>query len=181
MKQSRYSIKRVTPKHVLEALVESKRLMDEYNFLSSYFLSNFSSWNFLRVFLVNKEIIKPLHNSYAWRGEEPNEELAKEYVLYYNQVKKNEKSAPKVTTNTSPNKIYEDYVALQKELEKLKLENREMFKDLKEHYQGRVRAEKAYTELSKKIKSVFYEPEKDSEVFRVYRRAVEDDFIKFVK
>ena len=154
--------------------------MDEYNFLSSYFLSKFSSWNYLRVFLLDKEIIKSLHNSYFWIGQEPNEELAKEYVLHYNEVKKIEKLTPKATINTSPNKIYEDYVALQKELGKLKLENREMFKDLKEHYQGRVRAEKAYTDLSKKIKSVFYEPEKDSEVFKVYKRAIEDGFIKLL-
>jgi hypothetical protein len=181
MKETLYTNKHVTPEHVLEALFESKRLMDEYNFLSSYFLSTFSSWNYLRVFLVNKEIIKSRHTTYVWIGQEPNKELAKEYVLYYNEVKKNEDLIPKVTINTSPNKLYEDYVTLQKELGKLKLENREMFKDLKEHYQGRIRAEKAYTELSKKIKSVFYEPEKDSEVFRVYRRAVEDDFIKFNK
>lgn len=181
MRQSLYANKHNTPEYVLEGLVECKRLMDEYNFLSSYFFSKFSSWNCLRVFLLDKEIIKPRHNSYVWIGQEPNEELAKEYVVHYNEVKKIEKSSPKVTINTSPNKIYEDYVALQKELGKLKLENREMFKDLKEHYQGRIRAEKAYTDLSKKIKSVFYEPEKDSEVYKVYKRSVEDYFIKLSK
>lgn len=170
--------KQVTPKYTLEALFECKKLMDEYNFLSSYFLSSFSTWNYLRVFLLNKEIIKTRHNTYFWIGQEPNEDLAKEYVLYYKEVKKNENSIPKVTITTSANKIYEDYVALQKELGKLKLENREMFKDLKEHYQGRIRAEKAYTDLSKKIKSLFYEPEKDSEIYKVYKKAMEDYFIK---
>jgi hypothetical protein len=180
MGQSITTNKHVTPEHVLEALVECKRLMDEYNFLSSYFLSKFSSWNYLRVFLLDKQIIKSRHNSYVWNREKPNEELAKEYVLYYNEVKKNEKLIPKVTINTSPNKIYEDYVALQKELGKLKLENREMFKDLKEHYQGRIRAEKAYMDLSNKIKNVFYEPEKDTDVIKFSRRRVEDGFIKFL-
>jgi hypothetical protein len=169
-----YSNKHVTPEHVLNALVESKRLMDEYNFLSSYFLSTFSSWNYLRVFLVNKEIIKSRHTTYVWIGQEPSEELAKEYVLYYNEVKKNEDSIPKVTVNTSPNKIYDDYVALQKELAKLKLENREMFKDLKEHYQGRIKAEKAYEELSKKIRSVLYSPEKDSVLYSFFTKSVEE-------
>lgn len=178
MKQTLYTNKHVTPKHVLEALVECKRLMDEYNFLSSYFLSTFSSWNYLRVFLVNKEIIKPRHTTYIWIGQEPNEELAKEYVLYYKEVKKNENLTPKVTIKTSPNKIYEDYVAIKKELERLKVENREMFKDLKEHYQGRIRAEKAYTELSKKIKSVFYESDEDRENLKLFKRKVEDDFIR---
>ena len=179
MGQSITTNKHVTPEHVLEALVECKGLMDDYNFLSSYFLSKFSTWNYLRVFLLDKEIIKPRHNTYVWNREKPNEELANEYVLYYIEVKKNEKLIPKVTATTSPNKIYEDYVALQKELGKLKLENREMFKDLKEHYQGRIRAEKAYKDLSNKIKNVFYEPEVDIHGFRVYKRKVEDDFIKF--
>ena len=174
MKKSLCTNKHVTSEHVLEALVESKRLMDEYNFLSSYFLSIFSSWNYLRVFLVNKEIIKPRHTTYIWIGQKPNEELAKEYILYYKEVKKNENLIPKVTINTSPNKIYEDYVALKKELEKLKIENREMFKDLKEHYQGRIKAEKAYNELSKKIKSVLYDPEKDSILYEIFKKSIEE-------
>ena len=134
----------------------------------------------MRIFLLDREIIKPRHNTYVWNREKPNKELAEEYVLYYIEVKKNEKLIPKMTATTSPNKIYEDYVALQKELGKLKLENREMFKDLKEHYQGRIRAEKAYTDLSKKIKNVFNEPEFDIHGFKIYKRNVEDDFIKFI-
>jgi hypothetical protein len=146
--------------------------MDEYNFLSSYFLSKFSSWNFLRVFLINKEIIKPRHNTYVWIGQEPNEELAKEYFLYYKEVKKNEKSIPKVTKNTSPNKIYEDYVNLKKEIEKLKVENRELFKDLKENYQARIKVEKKHKDLLDKVKSIFYDPEKDSALFETFKNAV---------
>ena len=87
MKKSFYTNKHVTPEHVLEALVESKRLMDEYNYLSSYFLSIFSSWNYLRVFLVNKEIIKPRHTTYIWIGQKPNEELAKEYNFTEHEIK----------------------------------------------------------------------------------------------
>jgi hypothetical protein len=55
-----------------------------------------------------------------------------------------------------------------------------MFKDLKEHYHGRVIAEKAYTDLSTEIRGTFYKPQKDSEVFKVYKRAIEDGFIKFL-
>ena len=86
----------------------------------------------------------------------------------------------KITKETSPNIIYEDNLALKKEIQKLKLENRDMFKDLKEHYQGRVIAEKAYTDLSTEIRGTFYKPEKDSEVFKVYKRTIEDGFIKFL-
>jgi hypothetical protein len=49
-----------------------------------------------------------------------------------------------------------------------------MFKDLKEHYQGRIKAEKAYNELSEKIKSVLYDPEKDSILYEIFKKSIEE-------
>jgi hypothetical protein len=169
-------MKRFHSKNLLEALIECKRLMDEYLFYGGNFQMEYSNWVNLRIFLLEKDIIRSRHTTYVWVREDPNDELVAEYVKFIKKIP-NVKQF-KITKETSPNIIYENNLALQKEIQKLKLENRDMFKDLKEHYQGRVIAEKAYTELSKKIKDTFYRPEKDSEIYKVYRRAVEDGFIK---
>ena len=44
----------------------------------------------------------------------------------------------------------------------------------KEHYQGRIKAEKAYNELSEKIKSVLYDPEKDSILYEIFKKSIEE-------
>ena len=171
-------MKQINYKNKLEALIECKRRMDEYSFYGSNFQLLFANWDNFRIFLLQKGIIRNRHTTYVWVGETPNEELVVEFIQFLKEIKINKPI--KVTEQTSPNKIYEDNLALQKEIQKLKLENREMFKDLKEHYQGRVIAEKAYTDLSTEIRCTFYKPQKDSEVFKVYKRAIEDGFIKFL-
>jgi len=171
-------MKRFHSKNLLEAFIECKRLMDEYLFYGGHFQMEYSNWLNLRIFLLEKDIIRSRHTTYVWVRQEPNEELVAEYVLFLKKIQTPKKV--KITKATSPNIIYEDNLALQKEIQKLKLENRDMFKDLKEHYHGRVIAEKAYTDLSTKIKDTFYRPEKESEVYKVYRRAIEDGFIKFL-
>lgn len=171
-------MKRFHSKNLLEAFIECKRLMDEYLFYGGNFQMEYSNWLNLRIFLLEKDIIRSRHTTYVWVRQEPNEELVAEYVQFLKKIQTTKEV--KITKATSPNIIYEDNLALQKEIQKLKLENRDMFKDLKEHYQGRVIAEKAYTDLSTKIKDTFYRPEKESEVYKVYRRAIEDGFIKFL-
>ena len=171
-------MKRFHSKNLLEAFIECKRLMDEYLFYGGNFQREYSNWINLRIFLLEKDIIRSRHTTYVWVREAPNEELVAEYVKFIKKIPTVKEV--KITKETSPNIIYEDNLALQKEIQKLKLENRDMFKDLKEHYHGRVIAEKAYTDLSTKIKDTFYRPEKDSEVFKVYKRAIEDGFIKFL-
>jgi hypothetical protein len=159
---------------VFDSLVECKKQMDEYRFFSSYFYAKFTFWTNMRVFLLDKNIIKHRHNTYIWVGELPNEELAIEFVKYFKAMKKIGKKTPNVTTSTGNTTMYEDLVALQKQVQKLKEENREMYKELKENYSQKVKAQKAYDELSEKIRSVLYNPEKDSVLYNFFKKSIEE-------
>jgi len=128
----------------------------------------------MRVFLIDKNLIKNRHNTYVWIGEEPNEELAIDFIKYHKSLKKTDKTTPKEATITSDNTMYEEIVALQKKVQKLKEENREMFKELKENYCEKVKAQKSYDELSQKIKSVIYNPEKDSVLYNLFKKSIEE-------
>jgi hypothetical protein len=157
-------------KNLLEALVECKRLMDEYLFYSSNFQMQYSNWVNLRIFLLEKDIIRSRHTTYVWVREAPNEELVTEFLAYLQQLKI--KKPNKITEETSLNEIYADYLILQKELQKIKAENREMFKDLKLNYQAKVKAEQKYKDLFSRVNSVLYDPEKDSPLFESFKSAV---------
>lgn len=161
---------------VFDSLIECKKRMDEYRFLSTYFSMHYNLWSNMRVFLIEKNFIKNRHNTYVWIGEEPNEELALEFIKYYKALKKKDKTTtPKETkSNGNTTTMYEDLVALQKKVQKLKEENREMFKELKENYSQKVKVQKAYDELSEKIRSVLYSPEKDSVLYNFFKKSVEE-------
>ena len=157
---------------IFDSLIECKKQMDEYRFLSTYFSMHYGYWSTMRVFLIDKNLIKNRHNTYVWIGEEPNEELALEFIKYHKAFNKKDKTTPKEATSKGDNTMYEDLVALQKKVQKLKEENREMFKELKENYCENVKAQKAYDELSQKIRSVIYNPEKDSVLYNLFIKSI---------
>lgn len=169
-------MKRFHSKNLLEALVECKRLMDEYSFYSSNFEMYYSNWANLRVFLLEKGIIRTRHTTYVWGGEAPTEELVTEFVAYLKQLKI--KKPKKIGEETSLNQIYADYLLLQKELQKIKAENKEMFKDLKLNYQAKVKAEQKYKDLFCRVNSVLYDPETDSPLFESFKSAVLNYYTK---
>jgi hypothetical protein len=163
-------MKRFHSKNLLEALVECKRLMDEYSFYSGNFEMQYSNWVNLRAFLLQKGIIKTRYTTFFWVGQIPTEELVTEFLAYLKDVKI--KKPNKITQETSLNEIYADYLILQKELQKIKAENREMFKDLKLNYQAKVKAEQKYKDLFSRVNSVLYDPVKDSPLFESFKSAV---------
>ena len=162
---------------ILNSLIECKKRMDEYRFLSTYFAMHYNYWSSIRVFLLKKNFIKKRHHTYVWIGEKPNEELTLEFIKFYidsKKDKKTDKTTPKEPSSKDSSAMYEDLVALQKQVQKLKEENREMFKELKENYSEKVKAQKAYDELSQKIQSVIYNPEKDSVLYNLFKKSIEE-------
>jgi hypothetical protein len=155
---------------IFDSLIECKKRMDEYRFYSTYFTMYCNHWLSMRVFLIDKKLIKNRHHTYVWIGEEPNEELALEFIKYHKALKKTDKTTPKETTSKVNTTMYDDLVALQKKVQKLKEENREMFKELKENFSEKIKAQKAYDELYQKIKSVIYNPEKDSVLYDLFKK-----------
>ena len=162
----------VSKELVFDSLVECKKRMDKHSFLSTYFTMDYSFWGKMRVFLIDKKIIKSRHNTYVWIGEEPSQDLALEFFEHYKSLKKTDKKTIKKSKHKDSATMYEDLVALQKKVQKLKEENREMFKELKENYLEKVRLQKAYDELSQRIKSVLYNPEEDSVLYDFLKNAI---------
>jgi hypothetical protein len=162
---------------ILNSLIECKKRMDEYRFLSTYFAMHYNYWSSIRVFLLKKNFIKKRHHTYVWIGEKPNEELTLEFIKYYiasKKDKKTDKTTPKEPSSKDSTTMYEDLVALQKQVQKLKEENREIYKELKENYSEKVKVQKAYQELYLKIKTVIYNTEKENVLYNFYKKSIEE-------
>lgn len=128
----------------LSALIECKKRMDLKIFKSSNFLWVSSNWNFMRKFLLEKGIIKKQHVYYIWVGKEPDIKLADEFIKYYKSSNNYEKKVvvKKNTTESDSNKLYEDYISLGKQVQELKIQNREMYKELKSVFEEKLQHEK---------------------------------------
>lgn len=139
----------------LLALIECKKRMDMKIFQSSYFSWVTTKWNYLRKFLIEKGFITKQHTSYIWIGKEPDIKLADEFIKYYKLINKYEKKVvvKKVPENNS-NKLYEDYVYLTKQVQELKVQNREMYKELKSVFQEKTKIEKKYEDLQQRLKNI---------------------------
>lgn len=141
----------------LSTLIECKRRMDMKDFQSSTFLWVNSRWNDLRKFLLEKEIIKTQHTSYIWVGKDPDIKLANEFIKFYKSSKKYEK---KIVVKKEPekdsNKLYEDYVSLNKQVQELKIQNREMYKELKSVFEEKTKIENKYQEICKKLLNIVF-------------------------
>lgn len=139
----------------LSALIECKRRMDMKIFQSSYFLWVSSKWNFMRKFLLEKEIIEKQHTSYIWVGKEPDIKLANEFIKFYKLTTNHENKMKLKTKQTkkesNSNKLYEDYLSLKKKVEELKIQNREMYKELKSVFLQKIEYEKKYKELKQNL------------------------------
>lgn len=141
----------------LLAFIECKKRMDNKNFQGSYFLWVCSRWNEMRNFLLEKEIIKKQHNSYIWVGKEPDIKLADAFIKNYKSVRKCDKKISvrkKTTPSNDTNKLYEDYLALIKQVQELKIQNREMYKELKKVFEEKVKLEKKYQDLKDQLKNL---------------------------
>jgi hypothetical protein len=143
----------------LSALIECKKRMDMKIFQSSYFLWVTSNWNIMRKFLLEKEIIKKQHIHYIWVGKEPDIKLADEFIKYYKSSNNYEKKVvvKKNIPESNPNKLYEDYISLSKQVQELKIQNREMYKELKSVFEEKLKHEKKYKELKNILAKTVFE------------------------
>jgi len=137
----------------LLALKECKKRMDMKIFQSSTFLWVTSNWNIMRRFLLEKQIIKKQHIYYIWVGKEPDIKLADEFIKYYKSRNKYDKKivVKQHTSESDSNQLYEDYISLSKQVQELKIQNREMYKELKSVFEEKVKNEKKYQELKEKL------------------------------
>jgi hypothetical protein len=150
----------------LLALIECKKRMDIKIFQSSSLFSVTSKWNEIRKFLLEKEIIKKQHNSYIWVGKEPDIKLADGFIKFYKSINNYEKKivvSKKTVPENDANKLYEDYLSLNKQVQELKIQNREMYKELKKVFQEKMEFEKKYQDLKDKLKNLIYEPNKNND------------------
>jgi len=139
----------------LLALIECKRRMDMKIFQSSYFSWVTTKWNYMRKFLLEKGFIQKQHTSYIWIGKEPDIKLADEFIKYYKLINKYEKKiVVKKVPESNPNKLYEDYVSLSKQVQELKIQNREMYKELKSVFEQKTKIEKNYQDLQQRLKNL---------------------------
>lgn len=148
----------------LLALVECKKRMDLKKFQSSTFLWVSSKWNFMRKFLLEKEIITKQHTSYIWVGKEPDIKLANEFIKFYKSTTNHEKKIKLKTKQknkeSNSNKLYEDYLSLKKKVEELKIQNREMYKELKSVFSQKIEYEKKYKELKQNLNTIINQENK---------------------
>jgi len=143
----------------LMALIECKKRMDMKIFQSSSFYFVSTKWNFIRKFLLEKGIIKNQHTSYIWVGKEPDIKLAEEFIKFYKSNNKYEKKivVKKKSPEDDSNKLYEDFIALTKQVQELKSQNREMYKELKSVFKEKIQYEKKYQDLKDNLRNIIYE------------------------
>jgi anti-sigma28 factor (negative regulator of flagellin synthesis) len=127
--------KKNTPEKNLEAMVLAKKKMEEKDFSSStlHFALNFSRWNDLRLYLLEKKMIEKQHITYTWIGAEPTIEMGLEFALFY--LKRCDESRnpkdKKITEESAPKDIYTDYLKLKKHNQELTAQNGKLCKELK--------------------------------------------------
>ena len=105
--------------------------------------------------MFEKGFIQKQHTSYIWVGKEPDIKLADEFIKYYKLINKYEKKiVVKKVPESNSNKLYEDYVSLTKQVQELKIQNREMYKELKSVFEEKTKIEKKYQDLQERLKNI---------------------------